>query len=326
MLALLLTGILLPSHARIERHIRIDARPEMVFALLNDFRWVAEWSLRTADDPNARTDIGGAPRGLHSSYTWDGTIVGRGSETITISEPYSRVETVIEDAAGRESVSRFEISATDSATTVTWAFERHHGFNLAGRYLALLRYGIVSDRMERELDQLSSLAESLPKSEFASLPVDRMFVEAQEIAYRRTSSLPGATSISAAMGNAIFEILSFMDRYGLSEDGAPMSITRTFSGSELVFDAAIPVRNIRDDTPASAGNVSLGATYAGPAIRVRHVGPYETLGKTHDRIAAYLAAMRLTRNGDAWESYVSDPTRVAESELLTFVYYPVLYE
>jgi effector-binding domain-containing protein len=325
-LALLLIGILLPSRAHIQRSVEIDARAEMVFALLNDFNWVAEWSLRTADDPNARIDISGPPRGLEASRSWEGTIVGRGHETITVSEPYSRVETVIVGDSGRESTSVFDITAADTATRLTWTYERTYGFNLAGRYFALFLDGIVGDTMETELARVAGLAETLPSAEFGSLQVDLMFVEAQEIAYRRTSSFPEATAISEAMGDAYFEILNFMDRFGLAEDGAPMSITRTFSGSELIFDAAIPVRNISADTPASAENVNLGATYEGPAIRVRHTGSYNTLGRTHDRIAAYLAAMRLTRNGDAWESYVSDPTRTDESELLTYIYYPVLNE
>ena len=41
------------------------------------------------------------------------------------------------------------------------------------------------------------------------------------------------------------------------------------------------------------------------------------------KIAAYLAALGIKRNGDAWESYVSDPTKVAEADLLTYVYYPI---
>ena len=67
----------------------------------------------------------------------------------------------------------------------------------------------------------------------------------------------------------------------------------------------------------------IGRTYAGPVIRAKHVGSYRTLGETQRKIASYLAALDIERDGDAWESYVSDPTRVAESDLVTYVYYPV---
>ena len=58
-------------------------------------------------------------------------------------------------------------------------------------------------------------------------------------------------------------------------------------------------------------------------IRVKHVGSYRSLGRTHQKIAAYLAALDIQRNGDAWESYVGDPAKVAQEELVTYVYYPI---
>ncbi len=58
-------------------------------------------------------------------------------------------------------------------------------------------------------------------------------------------------------------------------------------------------------------------------IRVRHVGSYRELGATHRKIAAYLAALGIERNGDAWESYVSDPGKVAEDDLVTLIFYPI---
>ncbi|MDH5620318.1 MAG: GyrI-like domain-containing protein, partial [Gammaproteobacteria bacterium] len=65
------------------------------------------------------------------------------------------------------------------------------------------------------------------------------------------------------------------------------------------------------------------STYGGPVIRVRHLGSYRDLTRTHRKIAAYLAALGIERNGDPWESYVSDPGDTPETELLTYVYYPV---
>jgi effector-binding domain-containing protein len=135
--------------------------------------------------------------------------------------------------------------------------------------------------------------------------------------------VPEPAAISAAMGKAYFEILNFIDQNNLSEAGAPLSITRSFSGSVLQFDTAIPVRGITDSTPRDGAKVRIGRTYGGSVIRVRHIGSYRTLGATHRKIAAYLAALGIERAGDAWESYVSDPTKVPESELLTYVYYPI---
>ena len=208
-------------------------------------------------------------------------------------------------------------------TRVDWRYEIDHGFNLVGRYFGLVQGFIFGAEQEEGLMRLKELAENLPHADFSDIAIEQIIVEAADIAYLRTTSIPEATAISEAMGAAYFSVLSFIDEYGLYDAGAPLSITRTFSGSELVFDAAIPVRGLTAATPRTGESVKIGKTYAGAVIRVKHIGPYRTLGRTHDKIAAYLAALGIERNGDAWESYISDPTRTDEAELLTYVYYPI---
>jgi effector-binding domain-containing protein len=170
------------------------------------------------------------------------------------------------------------------------------------------------------------MAEVLPKADFSDVEIEHIVVEATEIAYQSTSSIPEASAISGAMGKAYFNVLGFIDENNLQEAGPPLSISREFSGSQIRFDAGIPVRGVADEAPRSSNLVKLGKTYEGHVIRARHVGSYRSLGQTHDKIAAYLAALGIQRNGDAWESYVSDPTRAKEEELLTYVYYPVVVE
>ena len=192
-----------------------------------------------------------------------------------------------------------------------------------GRFFGLAFAGIVRRDFESGLSRLSAVAESLPAADFSDLEIEQLVVEAADIAYLPTTSIPEPAAISEAMGEAYFEILSFIDEQQLSEAGAPLSITRSFSGSELLFDAAIPVLGITEKTPRDGARVKIGTTYAGNVIRVRHVGSYRTLGATHRKIGAYLAALGIERGGPAWESYVSDPTKVPESELVTYVYYPI---
>ena len=231
--------------------------------------------------------------------------------------------TRIEYGNGRQAGNRIVLSSDNGQTGVVQVYERDYGMNLAGRYFALFLDGIVGPEIERDLERLASFAEQLPRADFSDLEVERLMVEAADIAYLPTRSRPDSVAISEAMGESFFDILDFIDRHDLAEAGAPMSITRTFSGSDLVFDAAIPVRGITASTSVNSETVKIGQTYAGMVIRVRHVGGYAGLGRTHDKIAAYLAARGLERNGDAWESYISDPGRTDESGLLTYVYYPV---
>ena len=254
---------------------------------------------------------------------WDGAIIGTGTQAITVSRPFDHVEYVINAGEPGAAQSWFDIERASGVTNVTWSFATDYGYNLVGRYFALLLTSVVKRDYIQGLERLKQLAESLPGTDFSDLVIEQLVVESAQIAYLPTRSFPEPAAISKTMGNAYFEILSFIDRNGLAEAGAPLSIARSYSGSELRFDAAIPVRNVTDGTPRDGAAVKIGHTYAGAVLRARHVGSYRTLAATHRKIAAYLAALGIARNGDAWESYVSDPTRVAEADLLTYVYYPI---
>ena len=322
-LVLIVTGLALPRYTSVAVSTTVDAYPATVFALVNDFRRVALWSPLLDTDPNARVVFAGPPRGTGASMTWDGTIIGSGAQRIIASRPFEYVETAINPGEPGAALSWFEIGDGGGVTAVSWRFESDHGYNLVGRYVALLMKGVIERDYGRGLASLKDLAESLPRVDFSDIEIEAISVEATQIAYLSTASRPEPAAISEAMGDAYFEVLNFIDRHRLQEAGAPLSITRSFAGSRLLFDAAIPVRGVSDATPRDGAGVRIGMTYAGPVIRVKHVGPYRTLGRTHQKIAAYLAALGIERDGDAWESYVSDPTRVPEDEILTFVYYPI---
>ena len=323
---LVIVGLALPRHTLVEVRTTISAHPATVFALLNDLERTSLWDPLTDTDPNAKIVYSGPRRGVGATMTWDGSIIGTGMQVITESRPFEYVATTINPGAEGESRSWFDVAASNAGTGVAWTFETDYGYNLVGRFIALLIDDVIRRDHEQSLAKLKDLAQSLPDADFSDVEIEHIVVEAVTIAYLPTTAIPEPTAISEAMGDSYFEILSFIDAHDLYEAGAPISITRSFDGGKLLFDAAIPVRGIGEDTPRDGSGVRIGETYAGPVIRVKHVGPYRDLGLTHRKIAAYLAALGIGRAGAAWESYVSDPTKVAEGDLLTYVYYPIRAE
>ncbi len=320
---LIVIGFALPRTHRVEVTTEIDAHQATVFALVNDFRRFTLWAPWADADPNARFIFSGASRGEGATVTWDGAIIGSGAQTITESRPYEFVDIVMNPGEPGEAKSWFRLAPGTGTTIVHWGFEADYGMNIVGRYFASMLGGVVARDYQAGLDDLKELAESLPAADFGDMDVEHLVVEPEEIAYLQTVSRPEPAAMSEAMGKAYFDVLSFIDQHGLLDAGAPLSIARGFRGSDLVFDSAIPVRGVTADTPRDGTGVRIGSTYGGPVIRVRHVGSYRNLAATHRKITAYLAALGIERNGDAWESYVSDPGKVAEKDLLTFVFYPV---
>ncbi len=320
---LIVIGLLLPSTPHVERQILIQAPPATVFALVNDFHQINKWSPWLDTDPNALYTISGPARGVGATLTWDGQIVGQGSQVITISEPSFRIVSKLDLDSPGQTTGTFEFLQTEKGTHVIWSFDSEFGLNLVGRYFGLMLDGIVGPDYEKGLQNLKTMAELLPQADFSDVEIEHQTVEAMDIVYLPARSVPNAAAISAALGDAYFELLNFIDKHDLQAAGAPMSLSGSFDGSELLFDAAIPIRGTTADIEESSSSVRLGHTYAGRVIRVKHVGAYRSLGRTHDKISAYLAALGIQRNGNPWESYVSDPTRVAAEELLTYVYYPI---
>ncbi|MBT8081957.1 MAG: SRPBCC family protein [Gammaproteobacteria bacterium] len=323
LILLILIGLALPRTHRVEVSTEIDAHQTTVFALVNDFHRFTLWAPWRDTDPNARFLYSGPARGEGATVTWDGAIIGSGTQTIVESRPPEHVGIVMNRGEPGEAKSWFRLSPGVGTTIVHWGFERDHGLNIVGRYFASMLGGIVARDYEAGLAGLKELAESLPRADFSDLPIEYLIVEPVDIAYLTTRSRPDPDAMSGAMGDAYFEILRFIDDSGLRDAGAPLAIMHTFSGAELVFDAAIPVRGVSEDTPLEGPRVRIGSTYGGTVVRAGHKGPYRDLSTTHRKIGAYLAALGIERNGPAWESYVSDPAKTAEEELLTYIYYPV---
>ena len=74
-------------------------------------------------------------------------------------------------------------------------------------------------------------------------------------------------------------------------------------GDPLDLEACIPVSG-----PIEAGGrVQSKKLPAGPAVVGWHVGPYEQLGVTHEKIGAYVNEHGLEPQGAPWEEYWSDP-------------------
>lgn len=212
---LVATGVFLPSTARVVRQIDIEAPAATVFALVNDFDQINQWSPWTDKDPNARYQVSGPPRGVGAMLVWDGPVVGSGSQVIVESEPFARVVSSLDLGGQGKATALIELVGTDSGTRVTWSFENDFGMNIPGRYYGLLLDGVVGADYEKGLLNLKQLAETLPGADFSDIEIEHRVVEAVDIALLPTSSPPGSSAISEALGDAYFELLNFIDRYDL---------------------------------------------------------------------------------------------------------------
>ena len=153
-------GLLLPSHARVQRSIVIERPAADVFVVINSFARFNEWSPWFDIDPNAVYTYAGSVSGVGASMTWKGNpSVGTGTQVITESE--TNVRTVISLSFEDMPASRVEmhLNPQDQGTLVTWTMDSDLGYNPISRYFGLLMDRFVGPDYEKGLAQLKVLME-----------------------------------------------------------------------------------------------------------------------------------------------------------------------
>jgi len=297
----------------------------MLFAILNSYEHFEQWSPWTVRDPNAEFVITGPDAGVGARLSWMGDphLVGSGWQEIIASKPYEQIDISVEFETQGVSHTRFQLQAAGDSTRITWSFESYltEGLNFFDGFLARY-FGLLFDRWigndyEQGLINLKQFAESLPISDVSQIEIRRLNAAAQDILFVSTSSTPNADDIASAMAVAYAEISTFMNDANVSMNGQPMAITRTRNEGSYTFDAAIPVNVLPLHL---SGNVEVGSSPSGPAVRAVHYGGFDRMKQTYEKLSAYMSAHDLVHGGVSWEHYISDPGQTDVVDLVTHIY------
>jgi uncharacterized protein YndB with AHSA1/START domain len=159
-------GLFLPASAHVERSTTINAAPEAIFPLVNDFHRFQEWSPWAKIDPNAKTTLEGPDSGVGAKMSWhsDDPNVGSGSQEILESDPPTDVKVALDFGDKGKAVAFYRLEAQGSATKITWGFDAPFGYNLLGRYFGLMFDKWIGPDYEKGLASLKALVESQPHS------------------------------------------------------------------------------------------------------------------------------------------------------------------
>jgi Polyketide cyclase / dehydrase and lipid transport len=113
-----------PNTFRLERSIRIDVAPEVIFGHINDFkRWEA-WSPWEKIDPTLARTYSGAASGKGAAYAWVGSgKVGTGRMEIIGSTPFSAIKIKLDFTAPfkASNITDFTLTRDGDMTKVVWA-------------------------------------------------------------------------------------------------------------------------------------------------------------------------------------------------------------
>jgi uncharacterized protein YndB with AHSA1/START domain len=126
--AVLIAGVLIlaatkPNIVRIRRSIDIDAPPEKIFALINDFHNWSRWAPQDREDSTLKRTYSGTANGEGAISNWIGTgSTGWGQMSITESVPPTSISITVdwEKPFAAHNLNEFTLEPQGATTKVTW--------------------------------------------------------------------------------------------------------------------------------------------------------------------------------------------------------------
>ena len=112
-----------PNTFRYQRSARLNAPPEAIFPLINDYRNWTLWSPYEHRDPALKRTYSGAPAGRGAVYAWEGNKnVGSGRMEIVDTSPNKIIIKLDFFAPFKaNNIAEFTLEPKGAATDVTWS-------------------------------------------------------------------------------------------------------------------------------------------------------------------------------------------------------------
>jgi effector-binding domain-containing protein len=110
----------------------------------------------------------------------------------------------------------------------------------------------------------------------------------------------------ATISGAFKNLKAYTDKAGLKVDGLPMTIFTSTDDNGFDYEAALPITE--QPKVAPRGDVNIGQSPEGQALKFVHHGSYDDLDDTYEAITNYLDDKRLEAKDMFIEQYVTDPT------------------
>ena len=124
-----------------------------------------------------------------------------------------------------------------------------------------------------------------------------------------------------ALLEAFASLKDYVDQQNIKPSGNPLTIYTETDDSGFRFLAALPVAEEPKDRPK--GDIAIGTTPSGRALKFTHRGSYESMDTTYEAITNYLDDRQLEAQDTFIEEYVSGPLKAGNNDMMIEVYVPL---
>jgi effector-binding domain-containing protein len=117
---------------------------------------------------------------------------------------------------------------------------------------------------------------------------------------------------------AFKKIDAYLDKEGIKANGLPMTIFTATDDTGFDYEAAVPIAEAPKNPPH--GEIAVGQSPEGTALKFVHRGSYDDLDNTYEAITNYLDDKKLEAKDMFIEEYVTDPVKADAGKLVINVY------
>jgi uncharacterized protein YndB with AHSA1/START domain len=164
--ALLVYAATKPDTFRVQRSASINAPPEKIFALIEDYhRWPA-WSPYEKLDPTMQRTYSGAAHGAGAVYEWEGNKkAGQGRMEITNVTPPSQITINLDFVRPFQAhnIVVFRLNPTGASAHITWAMHGPLPYVAKVMHMVFNMDRMVGKDFETGLANLKAIAEKLDR-------------------------------------------------------------------------------------------------------------------------------------------------------------------
>jgi effector-binding domain-containing protein len=144
--------------------------------------------------------------------------------------------------------------------------------------------------------------------------------KSQPMIFVRRKSTMAPEAISKAMAEAFGALGAFIGQNHVAVAGPPLTIYRDYTEAGMTMDVGFPVG---DASVKAAGEIQVGETPSGKALKAVHRGPYDRLHETYDALGKEMQETGIPTPTYSWEVYLNEPGTTADADLVTEIFMPV---
>jgi effector-binding domain-containing protein len=126
--------------------------------------------------------------------------------------------------------------------------------------------------------------------------------------------------IKSKMGAIFGQLWMYMEKNKIQVAGPPYALYHEYDQNGTDMECGWPT--IKQEK--SEGNIMSSVVPAAKCVMTVHVGPYEQIMATYERMQEHIRKEGLKPKKLMWERYLNDPATVNDpNELITEIYWPI---